>query len=93
MAYFPDEIKKPGTLFSDRIFTWTILFAIRPEWAQAYYDEVIEWHNRRPIKVAKSEIVVSEKWLAELAKFDFLSKKANSKRASMNVLVARNPST
>ena len=33
MEYFPDEIKKPGTLFSDRIFTWSVLFAVKPEWA------------------------------------------------------------
>ena len=48
MDYFPDEIKKPGTLFSDRIFTWSVIFKVRPEWGKAYYEEVIDYHNRKP---------------------------------------------
>ena len=29
-SYFPDDALKPGSLFSDRVFTWGVLFAIKP---------------------------------------------------------------
>jgi hypothetical protein len=48
MQYFPDELLEPKTTFNDRVFTWSVLFAKRPDWANAYYDEVIDFHHKHP---------------------------------------------
>ena len=48
MQYFPDELLEPKTTFNDRVFTWSVLFAKRPDWANAYYDEVIDFHHKNP---------------------------------------------
>jgi hypothetical protein len=47
-AFFPDNAFDPGTLFSDRVFTWGVLFAVRPEWAEKYYEEVASYHSKKP---------------------------------------------
>ena len=33
MRYFPEEVREQGHAFSDRIFTWTVLFKVKREWA------------------------------------------------------------
>ena len=80
---------KPGSLFSDRVFTWSILFTIKPEWSQKYYDEVLQFHSKKPAQLEEKEIKVSDHWLAELQKFDVFTSSKVSKKRSFNIMSKR----
>ena len=89
MKYFPDELFSPKCCFNDRVFTWSVLFAKKKEWANAYYDEVVNFHNKSPMKVVKkNEITISEEWMKDLMMYDFVSKERNLSR-KMNILTVR----
>ena len=89
MQYFPDDVMSEKCQFGDRIYTWSVLFAIRREWAEEYYEEVCNFHNRKKSKPDKPEIVISEEWAKKLAQYDYFSKGMNSKKPGMNILVKR----
>lgn len=69
-SYFPDDALKPTSLFSDRVFTWSVLFTIKPEWSEKYYEEVLEFHSKKPSSFEEKQIKLSDSWLAQLRKFD-----------------------
>jgi hypothetical protein len=73
LNYFPDDALKPTTLFSDRVFTWSVLFSLRPEWSQKYYEEVLQFHSKKPAALEEKQLRVSENWLQQLQKFDVLT--------------------
>ena len=82
---------KPGSLFSDRVFTWSILFTIKPEWSQKYYDEVLQFHSKKPPAFEEKKLRVSQNWLAQLQQFDNFTSMKPSKKRSFNVMARKDP--
>lgn len=89
MAYFPDDIKGEKSTFGDRIFTWSVLFYKRREWAEQYYEEVCNFHNRTRTKPEKAKITISEEWAKKLGQYEFFSRGISSKRPGLSITVKR----
>ena len=89
MAYFPDDIKGEKSTFGDRIFTWSVLFYKRREWAEQYYEEVCNFHNRTRTKPDKAKITISEEWAKKLGQYEFFSRGISSKRPGLSITVKR----
>ena len=87
--YFPDDALLPTTLFSDRVFTWGILFTLRQDWSEKYYEEVVNYHSSKPKAMQTKEIKVSDNWLAALSKFDTFTSGRSKQKNNFSILVKR----
>ena len=73
MAYLPDEAAEEKSTFSDRVFLWSILMEVKPEWTEKFYNEVLDFHLKKKevVPVKKPQIEISAHWLEELKRFEF----------------------
>ena len=75
MEYLPDDVLKQKMNWSDRKFFWTILFMQHREWANKYYNDVLDFHHAKPKVNPKSKMInITDDWLDKLRAFDYETK-------------------
>ena len=73
MAYLPDETADEKNNFSDRVFLWSVLSMVKPEWTDKFYNQVLDFHLKKKeiVPVRKPQIEIAAHWLEELKRFEF----------------------
>ena len=67
-----DRLEK--NFFNDHEWFWGLLFNLKREWAENYYNSCLARKNRIPSKLPEERVLkLSPEWIERLSKYEFKS--------------------